>query len=499
VSFVRPAFLLLSVSATAVALASCTVGPDFQRPAPPTVTQYLPEPLPEQTATAEIIGGDAQRFLQGADVPGRWWEGFGSPQMNAMVQEALAANPDLDAAQAALRQAGQTYLASRGPLFPSVNANLSTTEQVGSGASGGNSLTLYNSSVSVSYLIDVFGGVRRGIEASDAARENQLFQLEATYNTLIANVLTAAIQEASLRAELAATQEIIGAQTMALDLITQQFELGAVARGDVLAQQAQLTQTQVALPALQRNLAQVRTTLTVLLGRFSAEGPPPGIDITSLQLPRELPVSLPSRLVEQRPDIRISQALLRQASANIGVATANMLPQFNLTGSITNNTNSEVGGTFSPEAFAGSFGLSLAAPLFRGGQLAHQREAAVYAYERAEAQYRSTVLTAFGNVANVLTALTVNAEVLRLQLIAEQTAAQNLDITTERFRAGAIAYLPLLDAQRQALQARVALVRAQANRYADTVALFQSLGGGWWNRDDVEEDEPNYPLGIAVP
>jgi NodT family efflux transporter outer membrane factor (OMF) lipoprotein len=351
----------------------------------------------------------------------------------------------------------------------------------------------------VSYLLDVFGGVRRSVEAQDASRENSRFQLEATYNTLIANVLTAAIQEANLSAQLVALNEIIAAQTQALDLISQQFELGAVARGDVLAQQAQLTQTQVGLPALQRNLAQVRTQLTVLLGRFPAENQVPFINLADLQLPRELPVSLPSRLVEQRPDIRAAEATLRQASANIGVATANMLPQFTLTGSVTNNTNSETGGTFSPEAFAGSFGLSLAAPLFRGGQLAHQREAAVYAFERAEAQYRSTVLAAFANVANVLNTLRLNAEVLRLQVIAEDTATQNLDITTERFRAGAIAYLPLLDAQRSALQARVALVQAQANRYADTVALFQSLGGGWWNRDDIEEDEPNYPLGIAIP
>jgi NodT family efflux transporter outer membrane factor (OMF) lipoprotein len=495
----RSVSLLLSTSAAALLLASCAVGPDFQRPAAPTVTEYLPEPLPEQTAAAEIAGGDAQRFLRGADIPGQWWRAFNSEDLNLLVDQALMANPDLDVAQAALRQAEQNYLGSRGPLLPSATGSASVTQQMSSEQSGGDTLTLYNSSINVSYILDVFGGVRRGIDAQDAARENQRFQLEAVYNTLIANVLTAAIQEAGLTAQLGAVQEIIAAQTQALDLIQQQFELGAVARGDVLAQQAQLTQTQASLPNLQRNLATVRTQLTTLLGRFPAEGPIATVTLAELTLPQELPLSLPSRLVEQRPDIRQAEASLRQASANIGVATANMLPQFTLTGGLTGNTNSNGAAFFSPETFAASFGAGLVAPLFRGGQLARQRQAAVYAFERAEAQYRATVLAAFANVANVLNALRLDAETLRVQLIAEQTAAQNLEITTERFRAGAIAYLPLLDAQRTALQARIALVQAQAARYADTVALFQALGGGWWNRDDIEEDIPDYPLGLPIP
>jgi NodT family efflux transporter outer membrane factor (OMF) lipoprotein len=495
----RPVSLLLTVSAAALALSACAVGPNFVRPGPPPVTEYLPEPLPEQTAAAQIAGGDAQRFLRGADVPGQWWRAFGSEELNTLVEQALLANPDLDAAQAALRQAEQTYLASRGPLLPSITGNASISQQESSTQSGGGSLTLYNSSVGVSYLLDVFGGVRRSIEASDASRENQQFQLEATYTTLISNVLTAAIQEASLTAQLGAVNEIIAAQTQALDLITQQFELGAVARGDVLAQQAQLTATQAGLPTLQRNLAQVRTQLTVLLGRFPAEDEVPEVTLADLQLPTELPLSVPSRLVEQRPDIRQAEALLRQASANIGVATANMLPQINLTGNFSANTTSAGVSFLSPDSFAASLTAGLTAPIFRGGQLARQRQAAVYAFERSAAQYRSTVLAAFANVANVLNALRLDAETLRVQLIAADTASQNLDITTERFRAGAIAYLPLLDAQRTLLQARISLAQAQAARYADTVALFTALGGGWWNRDDIEEDEPDYPLGIAIP
>jgi NodT family efflux transporter outer membrane factor (OMF) lipoprotein len=491
---------LLTTSLAALVLSGCiTVGPDFQKPAPPPVTEYTPDPLPAQTASAEIVGGDAQRFLRDADVPGQWWQLFGSDMFNTMVTQALQANPDLDAAQAALRQSNENYLAARGPLLPSVSGNGGATEQFASGRSGGDTLTLFNASVNVSYVLDVFGGVRRNIEASAASTENQRFILEATYLTLISNVLTAAIQEASLSAQIEAINEIIGAQTQALDLITQQFELGAVARGDVLAQQAQLTSSQASLPSIQKQLATVRTQLTVLLGRFPAQNQVPSVTLANLKLPTDLPLSLPSKLVEQRPDVRAAEALLHVASAQVGVATANMLPQFTLSGGV--NTAGTTSGDvfFGADSFGASLAAGLTAPIFRGGQLAHQRQAAIYAFQRTEAQYRSTVLTAFSNVANVLNALRLDAESLRLSLIAERTAAQNLDITTERFRAGAIAYLPLLDAQRTYQQARINLVQAQATRFADTVALFQALGGGWWNRDDIEEDVPHYPLGIPIP
>ena len=490
---------LASASATVLLLAGCAVGPDFQVPAAPTVTEYTPEPLPAETASAEIPGGDAQRFLKDTDVPAQWWREFNSDVFNTLVDQALKANPDLDAAQAALRQSHENFLASQGSLFPQVNLNSNVTQQRTSNQNGGDNLTLYNASVGVSYLVDAFGSVSRSIEASNALSENQRFQLEATYLTLISNVLTAAIQEASLRAQIVAVQEIITLQTQAYDLINQQFELGAVARGDVLAQQAQLTQTQASLPNLQKQLTQIQTQLTVLLGHFPAENMVPSVVLTDLKLPQNLPLSLPSKLVEQRPDIRASQALLHQASANVGVATANMLPQFTLSANGGSATNSDGGGFFSPDTFAWSLVGGLTAPIFRGGQLAHQRQAAVYAYERAGAQYRSTVLAAFANVANVLNALRLDAETLRVQLIAERTAFQNLDITTERFRAGAIAYLPLLDAQRTYQQARIALVQAQATRYADTVALYQALGGGWWNRNDIEDDVPEYPLARAIP
>jgi NodT family efflux transporter outer membrane factor (OMF) lipoprotein len=447
---------------------------------------YTAEPLPPETASSDTIGGDAQRFLENTDVPAQWWTLFGSQVINDLVLESLKANPDLEAAQAALRQAEQNYVAAEGPLYPQVNGSGSLTRQ--RSTTTGHVFDLFNASVSVSYIFDVFGGIERSIEASGALEENSRFQMEATYLTLTSNVITAVIQEATVSAQIAATQDIITAQSQELDLLNQQFELGAVARGDVLQQQSQLAATQASLPPLQKQLAQVRNQLAILLGRYPAEDQIPLVELTDLKLPPDLPLSLPSKLVEQRPDVRASEALLHQASANIGIAIANQLPQFTLTGSFTDSTQ-QFGGFLDGHLLGWTLATGVTAPIFRGGTLEAQKRAAIEAFDRTASQYRSTVLNAFANVANVLAALQLDAETLRVQLYAEQTAEQSLEITTERFQAGAIAYLSLLDAQRTYQQARIALVVAQANRFADTVALFQSLGGGWWNRDDVAEAE----------
>lgn len=499
----RPIFssqFLASVSVAAV-LTGCAVGPDFQRPDAPDVTAYTAEPLPDATASGEaedLPAGGSQRFMMGSDVSADWWTLFQSDALNELVDRALEANPDLTAAEASLDRVRENYLAARGPLFPSVTGSGSATRQQTSPQTTNSLLSLYNASVSVSYVLDVFGGVQRAVEAAGAQVDSENFQLEATYLTLISNVLTAAIQEASLTAQIDAVEEIIAVQTQALDLMNQQFELGAVARGDVLAQQSQLTQTQATLPSLQRQLAQIRTQLTVLLGRYPTEGSLRNVTLMDLTLPRDLPLSLPSDLVDQRPDVRIAEALLHQASANIGVATANMLPQFTLSGNYNSATTSAAASSplFSSNTLGWSLAAGLTAPIFRGGQLSHERQAAIYGFEVAEAQYRSTVLAAFANVANVLDALRYDAEALRAQELAVNTASQSLDITTERFRAGAIAYLPLLDAQRTYQQARISLVQSQAARFADTVALFQALGGGWWNREETLTAARENPIAI---
>lgn len=485
------AFLLVSVSTAA--LLGCTVGPDFERPDAPAVMRYTEQPLPPETASAAIQGGDAQRFLQGADVPGQWWTSFGSQALNQLVEMALAGNPDLEAAQASLRQARQNYIATAGGLQPQVAAGGGIQRE--RAINEGQTFDLFSASVDVAYTVDAFGGLRRGLEAAGAEEENTRFELEATYLSLISNVIVTAIRQASLRGQILGQQDIIAAQSQQLDLLNQQFELGAVARGDVLAQQSQLAQTQASLPPLQRDLEQTRNQLALLLGRFPAEAQIPIIELTDLALPQELPLSVPSALVEQRPDVRASEANMHQASALIGVADANLLPQITLSGSLGSSS-----GVFTEFLTLQNTALNLAAgvtqPIFNGGTLRAQQRAAVAQYERTAAQYRSTVLNAFTNVANVLSALQRDAEALQVQLYAEQTAQQSLDITTERFQAGAIAFLSLLDAQRVYQQARILRVVAQANRYEDTVALFTALGGGWWNREDIPEP---YATPVAAP
>jgi NodT family efflux transporter outer membrane factor (OMF) lipoprotein len=486
----------LLASAAVAGLCGCTVGPNFMRPAAPMVMGYTMMPLPAQTESADIAGGDAQRFLQDQEVPGQWWTSFRSDAVNGLVDQALRANPDLDAAQAALRQQHQLYVAQRGSLFPAVSGAGSATRERSTTTRA--TFDLFNASVSVSYLVDAFGGVRRSIEAQAAVEENQRFQLEATYNTLISNVITTALQEASLTAQIAATEDIVAAQQQELDLLNQQFQLGAVARGDVLQQQSQLAATQASVPPLEKQLEQVRNQLAVLLGRFPANGQVPNIQLADLKLPTDLPLSLPSKLVEQRPDIRAAESLLHAASADIGVATANELPQITLSGGVGESAGT-IGNLFNGQLIGWNVAAGLTAPIFEGGKLEAQRQAAVDAFDKAAAQYRSTVLNAFANVANVLTALERDAETLKVQLYAEQTAQQSLDITMERFQAGAIAYLALLDAQRVYQQARIALVVAQANRYADTVALFEALGGGWWNRNDVQQAQTDGNEPIRAP
>ncbi|MGU7778973.1 efflux transporter outer membrane subunit [Burkholderia sp. PU8-34] len=476
------------IALAAALLDACAVGPDFERPAPPQASGYAREPLPEHTASTAIHGGEAQHFVEGLDTPGDWWTLFRSPALDALIERALAANPSLQAAQAALRVANEERLAGEGALFPTVSAGASITRERIAGSSFGTSstipvFTLKTASVNVTYLLDIWGGTRRRIEALAAQSEYQRFELEASYLTLISNVVLAAMQDASLRAQIAATQEIVDIETAQLAGLQREFAIGTAADTAVLAQAAALAQARAGLPPLQKQLAQTRNQLAAYLGRFPGDAPTETFDLDALQLPDTLPVSLPSQLVEQRPDIRAAQALLHAASAEIGVATANMLPQLTLSaayGSETANT------LFGPGTAIWNLGAGLVQPLFEGGTLLHRRQAALAAYDEAAAQYRSTVIAAFQNVADALRALQSDANALNAAVAAEQAAADSLAASQRQFRIGRISHLALLDAQRTYQQARIGEVQARVARYADAVALFQALGGGWWHRADAQ-------------
>ncbi|HLH96680.1 MAG TPA: efflux transporter outer membrane subunit [Xanthobacteraceae bacterium] len=493
----------VSIAAVALAsltLAGCMVGPDFVVPALPLTAGFTPGGKLPETDSAPVDNGEAQKFLKGRDIPGDWWRVFHSRQLDKLVADALLANPSLEAAQATLWQAQETLYAQAGVLLPSIDGNASATRQQFSPATFGQSgkpilFNLFQTSVNVSYSPDLFGGKRRQIESNEAQVDYQRFELEATYLTLTANVVTAAIQEFSLRGQIEATEEIIKAQTDQLDLIQQQFNLGSVARTDVLAQQSELAQSQATLPVLQKQLAQQRHLLQELTGRFPNEETP-ALDVSMLRLPTNLPVSLPSRLVEQRPDIRAAEAQLHQASAQVGVAIANRLPQINLTGEYGSAALSTAT-LLTPGSIIWNIGASATQPIFHGGTLLHQERAAEAAYEAAAAQYKSTVLMAFQNVADVLKALQADATALSAQDKATQAASDSLELIRSQYRLGSIPYVNLLTAQRTYQQARLTLVQAQAARLADTAALYQALGGGWWNRADVKPD-PFTPEGHFI-
>jgi len=471
---------------------ACAVGPDFERPAAPEVTGYTSAPLAQQTASSDIQGGETQHFVQELDIPGQWWTLFRSAALNSLIEEALKNNPTLPAAEAALRQAWENVYAAEGAFFPtavvsySPSRNKTATGITFTGASSGSPFfTLHTAQVVVTYAPDVFGGTRREVESLAATAEFQRFQLEAAYLTLTSNVVAAAVQEASLRGQIAATEEIIKIQTGSLDILRKQFELGQVAGADVAAVEATLAQAQATLPPLQKQLAVQRDLLTALIGRLPSQEPAEKFDLASLQLPQELPVSLPSKLVEQRPDIQSAAAQVHSASAEIGVAVAARLPQFTLTGNAGTTAN-QINQLFvTPGTAFWTVAGNVAQTVFDAGTLLHKQRAAVAAFDQAAAMYRSTVIAAFQNVADTLHALQSDAETLKAAYAAERAAFKSLEIALRQLQLGAIGYLGLLTAENTYDTALLALVQAQAARYADTAALFQALGGGWWNRQDV--------------
>ena len=468
-----------------LAITGCTVGPDFVSPAPPETVRYTATFMPEQTEQTAVPGGSSQHFDFTGKLSAEWWKMYASPELNALIQEGLAQNPTLTAAEAAVTEAREKLLAARGSLlFPSVDANLSAGRQKSSGtslSSAGGTYSLFNASVDVSYTLDLFGASRRQLEGLRAAVDYERFQYEAAYLTLTANLVTTAIQEASLAAQIAATNEIATAEERQLSLVQTQLELGAVSRETVLTQESELAKTRANLPLLYRDLAVTRHALAALSGRLPSEGNLPAFQLESLRLPETLPVSLPSALVRQRPDIRASEALFHEASAAIGVATANLYPQVTLSGSYGVESTS-LGDLFTSDNTLWNLGAGILQPLFHGGELEAKRRAAVAAYDQAAAQYRLTVLHAFQDVADVLRALDSDAQELRAQAEVEAAARTNLDLTQKQFQLGAVNYLALLVAQQDYQQGRIGVITARAQRYADTAALFQALGGGWWNR-----------------
>jgi NodT family efflux transporter outer membrane factor (OMF) lipoprotein len=484
----------LAVAATA-AMSGCAVGPDFKVPLAPDVSGYAPKALPAQTAAAGDTAGGPQRFVIGRDLPGDWWRMFGSPELKSLVERAVQNNPDLSAAQAALRIAQANMAAGTGAFFPSVDGNFGASRQK-TGIASATALNqdtptynLFTSQVQVSYTPDVFGGTRRSVESLQAQRDNQRFQLEATYLTLTSNVVVAAVQEASLRGQIDASHKLIKIETDVLHVLRDQLSAGVISEAEISTQEATLAQTEQALPPLEQQLAQQRHLLSALTGELPNQELPEKFELSRLHLPRELPVSLPSKLVEQRPDVRAAEENMHSASALIGVAVANRLPNVSLTASYGVNSLA-IDQLAAPGANIWSLGGTALMPLFHGGTLLEREVAARETFDQASSQYRSAVITAFRNVADSLTALQNDAVAMQKAVGFEKAAGKTLNISRRRLQIGEVNYLELLNAQQTYQRALITSVIAQSNRLADTAALFQALGGGWWNRDDVDHKKP---------
>jgi NodT family efflux transporter outer membrane factor (OMF) lipoprotein len=498
----RQALLVVSI----LFIASCAVGPRYHTPAAPADAAYAPTPLPEASSSAPVHGGEGQRFISGRDLPFEWWQAFQSPALNALVSQAFKANPTIPAAQAAVVQAQELVRAQRGFYYPSVAAgfqaervrvagNETQESSLGIQANGQNLsqppapasplfYQFYTAGLTVGFVPDVFGANRRQVESLAAQRDAQRFALEATYITLASNVVAAAIQEASLRAQLAATQQIITAEEKSLQILRDQFRLGFAMRIDVAAQEAALAQVEATLPPLQKQFEQTRDMIRVLVGNLPNQDVAQTFELDALQLPPELPVSLPARIIEQRPDVRAAEAQLHSANAQVGVAIAAMLPQFSITGTAGGNAN-QIPWMFRSGGPYWTVVGGVNQPVFAGGTLLHTKRAADAALKQAAAQYQSTVIAAYQNVADSLHASLSDADALAGAVEAENAAKVTYDLTRRQMEVGYVNYLALLSAETTYNQALLTRVQAQAARYGDSIAMFQALGGGWWNREKV--------------
>jgi len=478
--------------AALVLVGGCAVGPDFVRPVPPEGERYTHQPTAGSTVAAD---GEAQHFEPGAQIAADWWHLFNSNQIDALVKEAIADNPSLQAAQASLRQSQENLRAGYGVFYPQFNATAGATREKFSAANfgqGPNSsiFNLYTLGATVSYALDVFGGDRRAVEGLSAQVDFQRYAALGTYLTLSGNIVNTLVARAAYAAELHATEHIITLQKDQVHIAQAQVDAGTAPYATLLSVQSQLAITEATLPPLRQRFDQTGHLLAALSGHTPAERAPPDIDLADLTLPTDLPISLPSALVRQRPDILAAEAQLHGASANIGVATAAMFPRFTLSGSFGQLGNTG-GNLLQSSSSVWSLGADVTAPLFHGGTLWHQRKAAMEAYQAALASYRQSVLGGFEQVADALRALEHDAEGVDAQSRALDAAGRALKLLQANYEAGLASYLQVLVADQQYQQASIGYLQARTQRLQDTAALFVALGGGWWNIDQDVLQKPH--------
>jgi len=490
---------LALVSALVVGLSGCAVGPDYQRPAQPLPSEYVTTSATSNTTPTSGVDSahhvERQQLVQGRDIPAEWWELFHNKALNDLVEASIKNNPTIEAARAALRGAQEATAAQQAAYFPTISGSYSPTRQrvakplASPAASGATYYNVQTAEISVSYSMDVFGGNKRQVESEAALEENQRFQLEAAYLTLASNVTNAAIQEAMLRGQIHATQEVIRSQRQLLDMFEHQLALGQVGQADVAAQQAALATSETLLPPLEKQLAVQRDLILALAGRYPNESGIATFELTDLHLPTELPLSLPSKLVEQRPDVRAAEEQMHAASAGIGIAIANRLPTISIGATSYGSAAENFSDLLKASGVFWNLAANITQPIFDGGALKHKQAVAQAAYDQAAAQYRAIVLGAFQNVADSLQAIQHDTNAYAAAYKAEQASLKSVTIARKQFALGDISTATLLVAEQIYQQSTVNLVQAQANRLTDTVALIQSLGGGWMNRNRTSEKQ----------
>jgi NodT family efflux transporter outer membrane factor (OMF) lipoprotein len=478
--------------AAAILMTSCAVGPDFLQPVAPEITRYTREPLASHTSSTDVASGQRQIFRPGQDIPQEWWRLFRSPALNALIERALQNNPNLQSALATLRTTRESVYAQEGKFFPLAQANFIPERERSSGAlspvlsTPASVFNLVTAQVLVSYTFDVWGLNRRTVESLEALSDVQRFQVEAAYLALTANLAVAAITEASLRGQIEATEQMISINKKILEIIRHQFETGFVSRNEVALQEAALAQVEATLPPLRKALALQRDLIAALVGTFPSEGPRESFTLASLRLPTDLPVTLPAQLVEQRPDVRAAQEQLHSASAQIGVATADILPSFTINAN-GGYINTALPSLIAPQNLFWVLAGNATQTVFDGGTLLHQLQGTKDTYQAAAWTYAGTVVGAVQNVADALHAIRNDADALKAARDFQRAAKVSLDLAQQQMQTGYANILILLTAEQTYLLASLQVVQARAARLSDTAALFQALGGGWWNREDLPE------------
>jgi NodT family efflux transporter outer membrane factor (OMF) lipoprotein len=463
--------------------AGCALGPDFRRPDAP-AGQHVVEPPP---ADALLAAGSGQRFDADTDIPARWWTLLGSRELDAGVDEAIAHSPTLEAAQAALRQSRDALAAGAGVFYPQLGVSSGASRQTMLQETGGGlrpvgPYNLVTKSATISYVPDLFGLQRRTVESLRAQSEAQRYGELAAYLALTANVVNTGIARAGYRAQRDALREIVRMQDEQIHLAQVQYDAGTAAYGAVVALTGQRAANEAAAAGLEQRIDAAAHLLAQLAGRAPADQAAPSFGLDELRLPADLPDTLPSVLARHRPDILAAESGLHAASAQIGVATADLFPSLSI-GGTAGASQATIAELLRTGTNFWSAQAQLSGPLFTGFRRWNARRGAIDAYQQSLAVYRQTVLAGLAQVADAMTALGHDAQVLRAQADALDAARQGLALTRAGYEAGTAGYLDLLNANAQYQQARLAYAGAVAQRLQDTVALYAALGGGWWNAE----------------